>query len=298
MMDADIVCEQLVRIYAAEGIEVQALQGLDLIVDTGDLVAIVGASGSGKSTLLNILSGLDTPTAGKASVAGVDLLNLSGRARVNFQRRTVGFVWQHTSANLLSYLTAIDNVLAPMSLAGNTDLSRAHELLDIVGLADHADRRPEQLSGGQQQRAAIAVALANSPRVLLADEPTGQLDEEASAQVLRIFEDVNTHLGTTVLIVTHDDTVAHHVRRTIQIRDGRTSREVLRRKKTDHTGTERHVAEEFAVLDRAGRMQLPKEFVETLELRDRVRLALEPDHIGVWGNPPDQPNPPGQQEEQ
>lgn len=282
MMAADIFCEQLVRIYRAEGIEVQALQGLDLQVEAGDLTAIVGASGSGKSTLLNILSGLDQPSAGIARVAGVDLTALSGRRRVEYQRHTVGFVWQQTSRNLLPYLTALENVLLPMRLAGAADRGRGEELLSAVGLADEAGRLPEHLSGGQQQRVAIAVALANRPKVLLADEPTGQLDEAASAEVLEVMRHVNETMGTTVLIVTHDDGVSDHVRRTVQIRDGRTSREVVRRVETDEAGEARHVAEEYALLDRVGRMQLPADFVAALELKNRVRLALETDHIGVW----------------
>lgn len=286
----EIHCEDVVRIYAADGIEVQALQGLNLHVTAGDLVAIVGASGSGKSTLLTILSGLDTPTAGKASVAGTDLLTLSGRRRVEYQRHTVGFVWQQTSRNLLPYLTALENIALPMALAGRRSekeiTERAESLLELLGIADCRDRRPATMSGGQQQRTAIAVAVANSPQVLLADEPTGELDEATSAEVLEMLRTVNAETGVTVLIVTHDPTVSDHVRRTVQIRDGRTSTEVLRRRETDEHGTERQVAEEFAVLDRVGRMQLPQEFVTALELKDRVRLTLEPDHAGVWRDTP------------
>lgn len=282
----EIVCEDLVRIYAADGIEVQALQGLNLHVEAGDLVAIVGASGSGKSTLLTILSGLDTPTAGKASVAGVDLLTLGGAGRVAYQRHTVGFVWQQTSRNLLPYLTALENVALPMALAGRAPqreiTERADGLLEMLGVGHCRDRRPGTMSGGEQQRTAIAVAMANSPQVLLADEPTGELDEATSAEVLDMMRTVNAETGVTVLIVTHDPTVSEHVRRTVQIRDGRTSTEVLRRRETDEHGTELHVAEEFAVLDRVGRMQLPQDFVSALELKDRVRLTLEEDHAGVW----------------
>lgn len=282
----EIVCEDLVRIYAAEGIEVQALQGLTLHVESGDLVAIVGASGSGKSTLLTILSGLDTPTAGKAAVAGVDLLTLRGRARVDYQRHTVGFVWQQTSRNLLPYLTARENIALPMTLAGRANprtlTQRADGLLEMLGVGHCRDKRPGAMSGGEQQRVAIAVAVANSPQVLLADEPTGELDETTSAEVLEMMRTVNAETGVTVLIVTHDPTVSEHVRRTVQIRDGRTATEVLRRRETDASGAERHVAEEFAVLDRVGRMQLPQDFVSALELKDRVRLTLEDDHAGVW----------------
>jgi ABC-type lipoprotein export system ATPase subunit len=285
MTDPDILCLDLVRIFAVQGIEVQALQGLNLRLDRGELVALVGASGSGKSTLLSILSGLDSPTAGTAVVAGADLPSMTAKQRVDYQRHTVGFVWQQTARNLLPYLSASENVGLAMAVAGTKGRSaRIAELLDLLGIPDLHDRRPAELSGGQQQRLAIAVALANSPRVLLADEPTGELDEATSVEVLEAMERVNSELGVTTLIVTHDPTVSEHVRRTVQIRDGRTSTEVLRSTHTDEHGEEHHLAEEFAVLDRVGRLQLPTDFVASLDLKDRVRLALETDHIGVWPN--------------
>ena len=281
---SEILCSGLVRIFATDGVEVQALQGLDLRLEAGELVAVVGASGSGKSTLLGILSGLDTPTGGSAVVAGTDLLTMSRRERVRYQRHAVGFVWQQTSRNLLPYLTAAQNVRLVLDLArsprGERD-ERVAELLDLLGVADLADRLPAEMSGGQQQRVAIAVAVANSPRVLLADEPTGELDEATSVEVLEALRAVNAATGVTTLIVTHDPTVSEHVARTVQIRDGRTATEVLRRTETDDEGVERHVAQEFAVLDRVGRLQLPTDFVAALDLRDRVRLALEPDHVQV-----------------
>ncbi|WP_309134613.1 ABC transporter ATP-binding protein [Cellulomonas sp.] len=281
--EPDILCEGLVRIYSTEGIEVQALQGLDLRVARGDVVALVGASGSGKSTLLNILSGLDRPTGGRAVVAGTDLGSLGRREKVRYQRHTVGFVWQQTSRNLLPYLTAAQNVAVPLVLSRARDRSRrVGELLDLLEVGHCRDRRPAEMSGGEQQRVAIAVALANGPRVLLADEPTGELDHAMSADVLEALRGASETLGLTVLVVTHDPTVSEHVRRTVQIRDGRTSTEVLRRVEVDEHGAEQHVAEEFAVLDRAGRLQIPEEFVTALDLRDRVRLALEADHVGVW----------------
>jgi len=286
LAEPHILCTDLVRIFTADGVEVQALQGLNLRVGAGEMVAVVGASGSGKSTLLTILSGLDTATAGVARVAGHDLLSMRSRERVAYQRRTVGFVWQQTSRNLLPYLTAGENVALAMNVArshrGAERARRVDELLELTGVGEARDRRPAELSGGQQQRVAIAVALANSPLVLLADEPTGELDEATSAAVLEAMRGVNEELGVTTLIVTHDPTVSDHVRRTVQIRDGRTSTEVLRSTHVDEHGAEQHVAEEFAVLDRVGRLQLPHEFVQRLELRERVRLALEPDHVGVW----------------
>jgi len=281
-----ILCTDLVRIFTADGVEVQALQGLNLRVEPGEMVAVIGASGSGKSTLLTILSGLDTATAGSASVAGHDLLAMRSRERVQYRRHTVGFVWQQTSRNLLPYLTASENVALAINVAGTkrgaARAARVDELLDLLHVGEYRDRRPAELSGGQQQRVAIAVALANDPLVLLADEPTGELDETTSAAVLEAMRSVNEELGVTTLIVTHDPSVSGHVRRTVQIRDGRTSTEVLRSTRVDEHGAEEHIAEEFAVLDRVGRLQLPHEFVQRLDLRDRVRLALEPDHVGVW----------------
>lgn len=286
--DALITCDRLVRIFTTDGVEVQALQGLDLLVREGELMALVGASGSGKSTLMNILAGLDTPTAGAARVAGRDLLTMTAKDRLAYRREVVGFVWQQTSRNLLPYLTAAQNIALPMQLSGARSKRRARaeralELLELLEVADCRDRRPQEMSGGQQQRVAIAVALANAPAVLLADEPTGELDSHTAEQVFAAFRTANEQLGTTIVIVTHDQTVATEVRRTVAIRDGRTSTEVLRRSEVDATtGHETVVAREYAMLDRAGRLQLPAEYTQALNMRDRVALELEPDHIGVW----------------
>jgi putative ABC transport system ATP-binding protein len=277
-----ILCRDLVRIFVTKGVEVQALQGLDLRVEPGEIVALVGASGSGKSTLLTILSGLDIPTAGSARVAGHDLLAMTERDRVQFRRHSVGFVWQHTERNLLPYLTAAENIQLARQVAGaRTTDERVRELLEPLGVGHVRDRRPAAMSGGERQRVAIAVALSNDPQVLLADEPTGELDETSSAEVLEAIRALNERLGVTALIVTHDPSVSDHVRRTVQMRDGRTAAEVLRRTEVDDLGEERHIAEEFAVLDRAGRLQLPQDYLGALGMRDRVRLALEPDRIEV-----------------
>ncbi|MEU8314386.1 MULTISPECIES: ABC transporter ATP-binding protein [unclassified Micromonospora] len=281
-----IVCDGLVRIFKTEGVEVFALQGLDLVIDRGELVAIVGASGSGKSTLLNILSGLDTPTAGIARVADYDLLSLSNKRRLAYRRDVVGFIWQQTGRNLLPYLTALENVELPMKLAGRAGgrrkrRERARELLEMVGVGYCADRRPGQMSGGEQQRCAVAVAVANDPEILFADEPTGELDEATGAEVFAALRTINAELGVTIVVVTHDHAVAGQVRRTVAIRDGRTASEVRRTARVTADGGTEMVSEEYAVLDRTGRMQLPAQFVEALSLRDRVRLNLEPDHVEV-----------------
>jgi putative ABC transport system ATP-binding protein len=283
-----IACDGLVRIYKLADLEVVALQGLDLLVEGGEMIAIVGASGSGKSTLLAILGGMDVPSAGRAVVAGYDLGRMSGADRTRFRRRVVGFVWQQTGRNLLPYLSALDNVQLPMVLDGRKRRKqRAMELLDLVGLADRASHRPDRLSGGEQQRVAIAVALANDPSVVLADEPTGELDSRTSEEVFGLLRRVNAELGTTVVIVTHDAFVSEQVGRTVAIRDGRTSTETVRRTERTEAGDHQVISEEYAVLDRAGRLQLPRSHVETLELKNRVRLRLEEDHVGVW---PDRPN--------
>jgi putative ABC transport system ATP-binding protein len=275
--DAVIVCDNLVRIYQRGSIEVQALQGLDLRVGAGEMVAVVGASGSGKSTLLSLLAGTDVPTAGRATVDGWDLLRMTRAERVRYRRHTVGFVRQRTTANLVPYLTARQVVELPMSFARTTGRkTRATALLETLGVAHCADRRPAQLSGGEQLRVALAVALANRPTVLLADEPTGELDTETSVEVFGALRAANQELGVTIVIVTHDPAVSGEVERTVAIRDGRTSSEVLRRQVDGGV-----VAEEYAVMDRAGRVQVPKDYREALALTRRVRLALESDHVTV-----------------
>lgn len=281
-----IVCENLVRIYKTAELEAVALQGLDMVVDRGEMIAVVGASGSGKSTLLNILGGVDIPSAGEVRVAGLDLLRLSAPDRIRYRRKVVGFVWQQTARNLLPYLSAVDNVELPMALDGRSRRDRrgrARDLLERVGLGDRLAHRPGELSGGEQQRVAIAVAVANEPSILLADEPTGELDSSTAGEVIDLLRDINREQELTMVVVTHDPLIADHVSRTVAIRDGRTASEVLRRTPTSGIGP--MVAEEFAVLDRVGRLQLPRDYLDALQLEQRVRLTLDPDHIGVWPDP-------------
>jgi putative ABC transport system ATP-binding protein len=286
--DALIVCDNLVRIYQSGSVEVQALQGLDLLVNPGEMVAVVGASGSGKSTLLSLLSGIDAPTAGRARVDGWDLLTMSRAERVRYRRHTVGFVRQQAARNLVPYLTAEQVVDLPMTIARTPRRerrARVADLLETLGVGHCARRRPAQMSGGEQMRVAIAVALANQPRVLLADEPTGELDTETSSSVFGALRTVNRDLGVTIVVVTHDPDVSGQVERTVAIRDGRTSSEVLRRTTTAANGDSEVIAEEYAVMDRAGRVQVPKDYREALALTRRVVLALEADHVTVRPDP-------------
>lgn len=281
-----IQCEGLVKIYKSTDLEVVALQGLDLQVEDGELMAIIGNSGSGKSTLLNMLGGLDKPSAGKLLVDGKDLLTFQERELVTYKRDTVGFVWQNKARNLLPYLTAIENVELPLLLRGKRRRERALELLDAVGLSKRAGRRLSELSGGEQQRVAIAIALANRPRLLLADEPTGSLDTATTHQVLDLFRTLNRTLGITIVIVTHDPLLARQVDRVVGIRDGKTSTELIRRTSymeemanTNEAaaGEEPMTHTEYAVLDKAGRLQIPAGYLDSPGFKGgkRIRVELE-----------------------
>lgn len=204
-----IDCEDLVKIYKTKESEVLALQGLELQVPRGELMAIIGNSGSGKSTFLNMIGGLDRPSAGRLFVDGKNLFQLSELELVRYKKSTVGFVWQNNARNLLPYLTAWQNVQAPMLFSenggsGRQKRERALELLELVGMEKKKNSRLNQLSGGEQQRVAIAIALANSPSLLLADEPTGSVDAHTGNYILDVFRELNRSQGLTIVIVTHD----------------------------------------------------------------------------------------------
>ena len=282
MRTSFIVCDNLVKIYKVADLEVVALQGLDLEIQQGEMMALVGPSGSGKSTLMNILGGLDMPTAGRVYVGDYNLLEMRRRQQVLYRRRMVGFVWQQTARNLLPYLTARENVELPMAL-NRVPLRDRHEraqhLLESVGLGDRLNHLPNRLSGGEQQRVAIAVAMANRPSLLLADEPTGEVDSEAANAIFDAMRTLNEEFGVTIAIVTHDYTVASRVDRVVGFRDGRTSIEVLRRRGEDGIPL---TEEEFAILDRFGRLQLPQAYMETLDMKERVKLRLRDDHVGIY----------------
>ncbi|MEZ4503763.1 MAG: ABC transporter ATP-binding protein [Dehalococcoidia bacterium] len=277
-----IHCEDLFKIFKSEDLEVVALRGLDLKVARGEMMAIVGASGSGKSTLLNILAGLDTPSAGRVQVGERDLLTTTAEDLVQYRRTEVGFVWQQTGRNLIPYLSAQQNVEVPAILEGASRRQarrRAELLLEQVGLAERRKQRPDQLSGGEQQRVAIAVALANDPPLLLADEPTGELDSSTADEVFRVFRTLNETTGVTVVVVTHDRAIAQRVDRVVAMRDGRTSTEIVR-----HAAFSRgqgEIIEEFAVVDRSGRLQIPREHLDALGIGERARVELSDDHVEV-----------------
>ena len=287
-----IVCEDLFKIYKIADLEVVALRGLDLNVQRNEVVAIVGASGSGKSTLLNILAGYDTPSAGRVSVGDKDLLRMTPNETELYRRDEVGFIWQQTSRNMFPYLTAVENVALPMMLTFTSPgerRRRAEELLELVGLGHRMGHTPEKLSGGEQQRVAIAVALANHPPLLLADEPTGELDDNTAAEILDLFGEINRELSTTILIVTHDPDIAYKVGRVVMIRDGKMATEVRRRvtfqRLSGAVSTDQPL-EEFILVDGSGRVQIPRDIIDRLKIGERARIdtvdgvvTLTPDDV-------------------
>ncbi|MBQ7915731.1 MAG: ATP-binding cassette domain-containing protein [Firmicutes bacterium] len=275
-----IICENLVKIYKTKDLEVLALQGLDLNIAKGELMAIIGNSGSGKSTFLNMVGGLDRPSAGKLTVDGKNLFKLNEAELVDYKRKTVGFVWQNNARNLVPYLNAVQNISLPMMFDSEKKRrERALELLEIVGMSHKKDSRLNQLSGGEQQRIAIAIALANNPKILLADEPTGSVDAKTGNYILDMFRTLNRELGLTIVIVTHDRALSKKVNRVVAIRDGKTSSEMIVKQdyadRLDSINMFEEAHDEFAVLDKAGRVQIPKEILEQMGLEgNKVQLEL------------------------
>ncbi len=303
MTEPFILCDGLVKIYKIAGLEQVALRELNLSVEKGELIAIVGSSGSGKTTLMNVLGGLDRPSAGRVRVDNVDLLRLTDSQLNRYRREKVGFVWQQSARNLVPYLNAIDNVMLPMTLAGITGNRRQHagDLLDLVGLAQRKKHYLSELSGGEQQRVAIAVALANNPPLLLADEPTGEVDTTTAAMIYDTFRRLTQEMHVTTVIVSHDPGVARQVERVVAIRDGMLASETRQMAPRPSNGTgetlsgdaainangtmpEDHshhpgTLEELVVLDRAGRVHIPQEYLEQLNIRGRARLEVTDEGI-------------------
>jgi len=286
-----IKADNLVKIYKTKETEVLALQGLDLSVERGELTAIIGNSGSGKSTFLNMIGGLDRPSAGSLFVAGGNLFTMSEKELVRYKRNTVGFVWQNNGRNMLPFLSALENVMMPMYISGSKKKrEKAMELLEMVGMAHKKANRMNMLSGGEQQRVAIAIALANSPQLLLADEPTGSVDTATANYIFDVFSELNRN-GQTILIVTHDIALSKKVKRVVAIRDGKISSERVlkeayqdRLAETDIDWRSEDTQDEYAVLDRVGRLQLPQEMIQGLKLGDnKVRVAFQDGKIVISG---------------
>lgn len=301
MNEPFILCDGLVKIFQVAGLEVLALQGLNLSVRQGELMGIIGASGSGKSTLMNILGGLDRPTAGRVRVGEHDLLKMNEIELTRYRREEVGFVWQQSARNLVPYLNAVENVELPMTLAGaagRVKRERAEYLLELVGLEGRTHHKLTELSGGEQQRVAIAVSLANNPSLLLADEPTGEVDSATAKIIYGTFHRLTSELGLTTVIVSHDPGIARHVERVVAIRDGMLASETRRSTRVQMNGAglgegaegegqpiEEEHFEELVVLDSAGRLQVPKELLEQFAIKGRAVIDVTDDGILIRAAP-------------
>jgi len=269
---AFVVCKRIVKAYNVSGHELVALRGIDFEMKSGEMVAIVGPSGAGKSSLLNLLGGLDRPTAGQLTVGGLSLLELKPRQLADYRLNQVGFLWQQITQNLLAHRSVLGNVTLPMMLAGvapRTRKKRALDLLAAVGIAEHAHKHPAQISGGQQQRVALAVALANHPPLLLADEPTGALDRRSAEQVMDLLDDLRQTYGLTVLMVTHDMEIARYADRVLTLRDGALGQDI-----TDL---------EMPQFDDDGRIRLSKQVRLHLEESERITVEIRPEGILLRG---------------
>ena len=285
LQNAHIICKDLFKIFKVADLEVVALRGLDLIVDRSEVVALVGASGSGKSTLLNILAGYDLPSAGQVTIDGKNLIDMKGRELEQFHREEVGFIWQEASRNLFPYLTSIENVELPMLLTDTSNKERrerAEHLLNMVGMSHRLTHTPDQLSGGEQQRVAISVGMANSPSLILADEPTGELDDKTAAEILDLLGEINQVNKTTIVIVTHDPDIAYKVGRVVVIKDGKTSSEISRQDKnvqiSGHVDKETPL-EESLLVDSNGRIQIPEDLIETAGIAEKVSAQIKNQEI-------------------
>jgi ABC-type lipoprotein export system ATPase subunit len=276
--DFMIQCDNLVKIYKTKDSEVLALQGLDMNVSSGELMAIVGKSGSGKSTFLNMIGGLDKPSAGRLFVDGKDLFKMSKKSIIEYKQKTVGFVWQNNARNLFPYLNAWQNIQIPMIFTNEKKKKNdALEILEMVGMSHKKHNRLGELSGGEQQRIAIAIALANKPKILLADEPTGSVDKQTASYILDVFRELNRTLKTTIVIVTHDINLAKSVNRVVSIQDGKISSELHSRynyqQQMDQITMFENEQDEFTILDRAGRLQIPREILNDMGVNDnKVKL--------------------------
>ena len=269
MSELMVRCDGLVQVYGTPGQEVTALRGVDLEISAGETVALLGPSGAGKSTLLWLFAGFLRPTAGIVEVCGRKLSDLRPKAAASMRLREVGVVMQTPARNLLPYETTAGNVQfaqGPTRRSSSAKRRRTAALLDAVGLSPVARRPAGRLSGGEQQRLAVAVALANGPRVLLADEPTSQLDHRSAAAVVDLIRAANEDLGTTVVLVTHDPAVGRAMGRTVTIRDGR-------------VGAEGHAGEEYLVVGRDGSVQLPPDLLEILPPGSLARAVPTADGV-------------------
>lgn len=289
-----IYCDGLVKIYKTKDLEVMALQGLDLSINKGEIMCVIGKSGSGKSTLMNIIGGLEKPSAGRIVIDNVNLAEMSPKQMTEYRKKTIGFVWQKSERNLYPYLTSLENIEASLSFTGlkqKEKRAKALELLEMVGMSHKKDSYPTKMSGGEQQRIAIAVAIANSPQILLADEPTGAVDTKTSNQIQDLFRKLNRELGITIIIVTHDMKLANKVDRVVMISDGKISTEKIMKEK--YRESIKNVSEmdfaddsheEYSVMDKAHRVQLSEDMLAAAGIdSNKVKVSVEDGKLVIVG---------------
>ncbi|MFX1516787.1 MAG: ABC transporter ATP-binding protein [Promethearchaeota archaeon] len=269
-------CRDLIKLYIEEQskIQVPALRGIELAVNQGDLIAIIGPSGSGKSTLVNLIGGIDRPSSGEI-ILGEDIITkMNSRQLTQYRRKRVGFLYQLPERNLIWNLTALKNVMLPMKLSGSWTYSeqkqRAHQLLEEVGLDRRANHKPHQLSGGEAQRAGIAVALANDPDIVLADEPTGELDSVTTMKIIDYFKMLNKSLGKTFIVVTHDYRFANMTKKAMRILDGR----IVGLHRAIDPKTSLSAREEVIYVDDHGNLRLPDKIRQQAGIKNHIQIEI------------------------
>lgn len=270
-------CKDLIKIYPSpiEGLMFPALRGLDLSINQGDLISIIGPSGAGKSTLLRLLSGFDMPSSGEVWFNG-QLVNQYSDSQLNKFRQKVGIMYQSPRDNLIWNLSALDNVLLPIRYSGkheNNQKEVALKILEDLNLIGKENRKPSELSGGEAQRVSIAVALANKPQLLLADEPTGELDSYTTSVIIDYFKKLKDELGLTIIVVTHDKRFARMTDKTYKIQDGRLT--VFH----DTKDSIINLKEEIIIVDSHGNLRLPREVIQEFKGLKSVKISVEDDRI-------------------
>lgn len=273
---AFLECQDLIKLYVDEQskIQVPALRGIELTANEGDLIAIIGSSGSGKSTLVNLIGGIDRPSSGEIILGDNIVTKMTSKQLTQYRRQRVGFLYQLPERNLIWNLTALKNVMLPMKLSGlwtyGEQKHRAHQLLEDVGLERRTGHKPHQLSGGEAQRTGIAVALANDPDIVLADEPTGELDSVTTFKIIDYFKFLNKSLGKTIIVVTHDHRFANMTKKAMRILDGRI---VGLHRAIDPTKS-LSAREEVIYVDDHGNLRLPDEIRRQAGIKNHIQIEM------------------------
>lgn len=278
-----IECQDVFKLYSDPVTKIQtpALRGVELLVDKGELSAIIGPSGAGKSTLINLIGGIDKPSSGNIVVDGQIINKMKYKDLIQYRRHNIGFLYQSPRRNLIWNITAFQNIIFPMKLSSQWGLQkqkqRAHELLKRVGLEKRADHKPHELSGGEAQRVGIAVALANDPIIILADEPTGELDSVTTFKIIDFFQEINKELGTTFIVVTHDTRFANMTKKAVNILDG----QIIGLHRAVDPEKSISKREEIFYVDDHGNIRIPEDLRRTAGVEKHVKLELVDGRITI-----------------